>query len=288
MKHIKENILIYISLGLSALVFIIPFLTDSDGIIEEIKTKPTSNIAWNILLYILMHIVLAFFIFILLFIAYVMYVFFRQVYTEYKRSKAKAVDSIFAAIRLNDIQAVKNHISRGLDLNTVTEDGFSPLHRAVEGDPNTERETENLEIIELLLNKGADVNGKDDNDDTPLHLSINRNISELLIEHGADVNVKDSFGSTPLHSIIFNEDKDWVALLITNGADLNLMNEEGQTPLDQLSSVELEGVTAEIAILLRKHGAKTAEEFKAEGNKMVVPPGLEPELTVSKTAADSF
>jgi len=265
MKHIKENILIYISLGLSTLVFIIPYLIDSDGFIEEIKTSPTSNIAWNILLFILMHIVLAFFIFVLIFITYIMYVFFLQIFTEYKRSKAKAVDSIFAAIRLNDIQAVKNHISRGLNLNTVTEDGFSPLHRAVEGDSNTERETENLEIIELLIDKGADVNGKDDNDDTPLHLSINRNISELLIEHGADVNAKDCSGGTPLHSIIFNEDKDLVALLITNGADLNSMNEDGQTPLDYLSSEELEGVTAEIAILLRKHGGKTGEELRAEG-----------------------
>ena len=70
MKHIKENILIYISLGLSTLVFIIPYLIDSDGFIEEIKTSPTSNIAWNILLFILMHIVLAFCIFVLIFFTY--------------------------------------------------------------------------------------------------------------------------------------------------------------------------------------------------------------------------
>jgi len=265
MKHIKKYILIYISLGLSALAFIIPYLIDSDGIIEQIKRSPTTNITWNILLFILMHIVLAFLIFVLIFIIYILYIFFRQVFTEYKRSKAKAADSIFAAITLNDIQAVKNHISRGLNLNTVSEDGFSTLHRAVEGDPNTERETENLKIIELLIDKGADVNGKDDNDDTPLHLSINRNISEFLIEHGADVNAKDCSGGTPLHSIIFEKDKDLVTLLITNGADLNSLNEDGQTPLDYLTSVELEGVTAEIAILLRKHGGKTGEELKAEG-----------------------
>jgi hypothetical protein len=43
------------------------------------------------------------------------------------------------------------------------------------------------------------------------------------------------------------------------------MNEDGQTPLDYLSSEELEGVTVEIAILLRKHGGKMGEELKAEG-----------------------
>ena len=265
MKHIKENIFIYISLGLSTLPFIILFLIDSDGFIEEIKTSPTSNIAWNIVLFILMFIVLAFFIYLCLFMFVAMFSIFHQLYKEHKRSKAKAEDSIFAAIRLNNIREVRNHMSTGIDLNTINEDGSTPLHRAVEGDTNTERETENLEIIELLIDKGADVNGKDDNDDTPLHLSTNRNISELLIAQGADVNAKDCFGGTPLHSIIFNEDKDLVALLITNGADLNSMNEDGQTPLDYLSSEELEGVTAEIAILLRKHGGKTGEELKAGG-----------------------
>ena len=265
MKHIKENILIYISLGLSTLVFIIPYLIDSDGFIEEIKTSPTSNIALNILLFILMFILLAFLLFLLLLMCYGIFHVFDQLYKNHKRSKAKAEDSIFAAIRLNNILALNDHISSGIDLNTINEDGSTPLHRAVEGDTNTERETENLEIIELLIDKGADVNGKDDNDDTPLHLSTNRNISELLIAQGADVNAKDCFGGTPLHSIIFNEDKDLVALLITNGADLNSMNEDGQTPLDYLSSEELEGVTAEIAILLRKHGGKTGEELKAGG-----------------------
>ena len=76
---------------------------------------------------------------------------FYELYKDHKRSKAKAEDSIFAAIRLNNIREVKNHMSTGIDLNTINEDGSTPLHRAVEGDSNTERETENLEIIELII-----------------------------------------------------------------------------------------------------------------------------------------
>ena len=86
----------------------------------------------------------------------------------------------------------------------------------------------------------------------------------VTTQMNADVNAKNCSGCTPLHSIIY-EDKDSVALLISNGADLNSINEDGKTPLDFLSSEELEGVTAEIAILLRKHGGKTAEELKTEG-----------------------
>ena len=59
--------------------------------------------------------------------------------------------------------------------------------------------------------------------------------------------------------------KNLINLLISKGADVNFINEDGETPLDRLSSEELEGVTAEIAVLLRKHGAKTGEELKAEG-----------------------
>ena len=266
MKHRKENILIYISLGLSILIIIYDFLIDSDGFIEEIKTSPTSNIAWNILLFILMYIVLAFCIYVLIFITYIIYAVFRQIFTEYKRSNAKADDSVFAAIRLNDIRAVENHISRGLNVNTVTEDGSSPLHRAIQGVTNSESNCDNLEIIELLIKKGSDVNGKNQDGCAPLHLgTTHEEVIELLISKGADVNAKDDSGSTLLHEIIFCEDENLINLIISKGADVNSINEDGETPLDRLSSEELEGVTAEIAVLIRKQGGKTGEELKAEG-----------------------
>ena len=265
MKHFKDNILIYISLFLSSLVFIVPLIVDTSSTINEIKTIPTSYLVLNIVFYIFILLVLAFTFFLFLMLFYIMSSMFYELYKDHKRSKAKAEDSIFAAIRLNNIRALNHHISSGIDLNTINEDGSTPLHRAIEGDWNTERKTENLEIIRLLIDKGADVNVKDDNENTPLHLSTNRKISELLIGQGADVNAKDCSGGTPLHSIIFNEDKDLVALLITNGADLNSMNEDGETPLDCLSSEQLIGVTAEIENLIRKHGGRTSEELKGGG-----------------------
>ena len=54
----------------------------------------------------------------------------------------------------------------------------------------------------LLLEKGANVDAKDEGEDTPLHLASREGheaVIALLLEKGTDVNVKDKGGLTPLH-----------------------------------------------------------------------------------------
>ena len=53
-----------------------------------------------------------------------------------------------------------------------------------------------------------------------------------------------------------------IELLFANETDFNDMDDSGKTPLDW--SIEFD--EPEIADLLRKHGAKTAEELKTAGN----------------------
>ena len=76
---------------------------------------------------------------------------------------------------------------------------------------------------------------------------------------GADVNERDSDGLTPLHLV---EKKEIAELLIAKGAELNpIDNFFEYTPLDFM-----EGEVGQVTInFLRKHGGKTAEELKAEG-----------------------
>ena len=124
------------------------------------------------------------------------------------------------------------------------------------------------EITELLIANGANTKAKDNVGLTPLHNSIlvgHKEIAELLIANGADVNAKSDDGWTPLHQAAYEGHKEIAELLIANGADVNSLDENRETLLDLLSSKELIGETAKIAIFLRKHGAKTAEELKAEG-----------------------
>ena len=100
---------------------------------------------------------------------------------------AKAPDiSIHNAAKGGNIEAVKQHLAAGTDVNAGDADGVTPLHSAaING---------HKEIAELLIANGTDVNAKDDKFGmTPLHpaaLNGHKEIAELLIAKGADVNAK--------------------------------------------------------------------------------------------------
>jgi len=163
--------------------------------------------------------------------------------------------SIHEAAQKGNIEAVKQHLDAGADVNAkddVVE--WTPLLHAAEGG--------HKEIIELLIAKGADVNAKNLRGETSLYDVVGRGhkeIAELLIAAGADVNAKDNDGSTPLHNAAKHDEV--VELLIAEGADVNAKNTLGWTPLDRAITSNL----TEIADLLRKHGAKRGKELKAEG-----------------------
>ena len=101
---------------------------------------------------------------------------------------------IWEAADQGNIEAVKQHLDAGANVNAKGSVGWTPLHKAAkEG---------HKEVAELLITKGADVNAKDNNGETPLHaaaLNGHKEIAELLIAKGADVNAKNVVGMTPLH-----------------------------------------------------------------------------------------
>ena len=65
----------------------------------------------------------------------------------------------------------------------------------------------------------------------------------------------------PLHEAAVYGPKEMVELLIANGADVNAKNKFNETPLDFAVA---KTNNLKIPDLLRKHGAKTGEELKAE------------------------
>ena len=189
------------------------------------------------------------------------------------RDELKAAESIVVAVELGNIEAVKQHLNDGTEVNAKGGTGRTPLHwAAIEG---------HKEIAELLIAEGADVNAKTNDGKTPLDEAINpfynkTEISNLLRKHGgkhgtihsavgggdveavkeflaagADVNVKDKRRFTPLHWASISGHKEAVELLIAEGADVNAMRGGGGTPLSYAASWGHE----EIVELLIANGA---------------------------------
>ena len=175
--------------------------------------------------------------------------------------KSGTEDSIHLAVQVGNIEAVKQHIAAGADVNAgsdvgARQRGWTPLHiAAIFG---------HKEITVLLIAEGADVNAKNKWGTTPLNQAAalgHTNIAALLIAVGADVNAKNKWGSTPLNQTAERGHKEIAELLIAKGADVNAKAEDGETPLD----ATIEFRHPQTANLLSKHGGKTGEELKAVG-----------------------
>ncbi|KER23057.1 hypothetical protein T265_08999 [Opisthorchis viverrini] len=93
----------------------------------------------------------------------------------------------------------------------------------------------NVEVVEFLLESGADVNSKDKGGLIPLHNASSYghvDVAALLIRYGTSVNAVDKWGYTPLHEAAQKGRTQLCALLLAHGADPAMKNQENQVPLD--------------------------------------------------------
>ena len=93
-----------------------------------------------------------------------------------------------------DIEAVKDFLAAGTDVNTKDGWEWTPLHNAAWWG--------------------------------------HKEIAELLLANGAGVNAKNNVGWTPLHMAAINGHNEIVGLLVAGGADVNSKNNNGETPTD--------------------------------------------------------
>lgn len=86
------------------------------------------------------------------------------------------------------------------------------------------------ELMEMLIEAGAEVDARDGFGRTPLH-SAGPEEAPVLLAGGADVNVTDLRGATPLHRAAAVGDLALVELLLNAGAAPDMQDAQGRTPL---------------------------------------------------------
>ena len=146
-------------------------------------------------------------------------------------------------------------IERGADLNIVGEDGVSVLFYASFTD-NYSSYADQLEIFQLLLSSGANVNSEaTDDGETPLMVAArfgHLKIVEFLISNGALTNVVNDRGETALAFASREGRIDIAELLILNGANINVADNDGWTALKWAEAYE----ETEMVEFLKAHGTK--------------------------------
>lgn len=146
---------------------------------------------------------------------------------------------LIRAARLGNANTLATFLEQGVDINGIY--GSESLlciaiHNA------------NEEVVKFLLQKEANINlntnySSNKKEYTALHVAAQYadiDIMQWLIEKGADLNAKDDEGDTPLHWIYIDLDGDVssdkrteaVKLLIEKGADFHIKNIKGKTASD--------------------------------------------------------
>jgi len=93
-----------------------------------------------------------------------------------------------------------------------------------------------LKRVQELLDVGVDVNLKDfDTGATPLHYACSngsKQTMEVLVNRGADVNAQNDRGITPLHTLISKRYDTLALWLVRKGANLQITDRRGYSPRD--------------------------------------------------------
>ena len=124
-------------------------------------------------------------------------------------------------------------LEAGADLNLTTDDGTTPLMAAAGlGSPTFGFAPSAFDVVTLLVEAGADVRAVNEADFTALHGGAFRGSNEIiqhLLDHGADINAQDFRGRTPYRiaegaqrPLQFQGWPKAAAFLATVGADTTL------------------------------------------------------------------
>jgi len=164
---------------------------------------------------------------------------------------------------LSTIPSCENLRQQGFTCNGVSPAATGPAASSATVNSNSTgliaaAEAGDLNTVQALLAKGANVNETDRDGDTALiaaSMHGNLQVVRAVLAKGSNVNAKERHGITALIAAAGAGHPDIVRVLIANGADLNAEAQAGGRVRTALSTAQANGNTQVMTVLLQA-GAK--------------------------------
>ncbi|XP_053328834.1 histone-lysine N-methyltransferase EHMT2 isoform X2 [Spea bombifrons] len=132
------------------------------------------------------------------------------------------------AAKSGNLEMLNYLLSTGqVNVNAQDNGGWTPIIWAAEH--------RHIEVIRMLLNRGADVTLQDNEKNICLHWASftgSADIAEVLLNAQCDIHAVNFHGDTPLHIASREGFIQCVNLFLSRGADTEIRNNEGDTPCD--------------------------------------------------------
>ena len=173
-----------------------------------------------------------------------------RVCDEYTPLRLACIDGL-----VDIIQWLFNH---GADVNAQGLDGWTPLQETID--------CGHFQAFWMLLEHNANIDIRNEHGESALHVAAvprakgdHVHIMQVLLDRGANPNSRDNCNCTPLHHSSWREKNQYerqgtvegTRLLLKHGAIIDAKDDDGKTPLQ----LALEHGRHDIATCLKEHGA---------------------------------
>lgn len=148
------------------------------------------------------------------------------------KDESELIGDLNDALKNGNVSTAKKILKNLTSVNQSCQYGFVPILEL----PYVSSNAKKTELLQLLLDHGADIHMRDKYHHTVLHKAAraenNSEFIEFLLDSGADIEIKDDYDNTPVFGTGTNPENS--SVLIRRGANLHIRNKHGFSPLTKI------------------------------------------------------